>query len=100
MEFLHLNESQNIPDDPSNKLMDDTGTLISSRHENVWTNGHHRNRQSLAPTQIPGCRTFTYAQSIPTKCKRSKFNAHRRQEVATVRRLGACLRCRGLKMSV
>ncbi len=49
---------------------------------------------------IPGCLTIKSAEAQGPKTKRSKFQPGRREEVAKIRRIGACLRCRQLKIPV
>ena len=57
-------------------------------------------RKRRAPMDIPGCATLhTKIDEIP-KSKRRKFEPKRRTEVAKVRKCGACMRCKQLKISV
>ena len=49
---------------------------------------------------IPGCLTIKSSEAQGPKSKRSKFQPERKKEVAKTRRIGACLRCRQLKISV
>ena len=49
---------------------------------------------------IPGFLTLEFPNDGPLKSKRSKFDTQGREKVASVRRKGACLRCRVLKISV
>ncbi len=49
---------------------------------------------------IPGCLTITSTEAQGSRSKRSKFQPERRGEVAKIRKIGACLRCRQLKISV
>ena len=53
-----------------------------------------------APDAIPGCLTIQPTEAQGPKTKRSKFQLERKKEVAKIRRIGACLRCRQLKISV
>ena len=41
-----------------------------------------------------------FAEAPGPKLKRSKFQPERKKEVAKIRIIGACLRCRQLKISV
>lgn len=50
--------------------------------------------------QIPGCSTLSFGSSVKPKRKRAKFDIKAREKVATVRKKGACLRCRALKIPV
>jgi hypothetical protein len=51
---------------------------------------------------IPGalCFSFTNGPSEPKKAKRSTFTADRKEEVAGVRKVGACFRCQLMKIPV
>ena len=60
-----------------------------------------RKRKSRTPPDaIPGCLTIQPTEAQGPKTKRSKFQLERKKEVAKIRRIGACLRCRQLKISV
>lgn len=50
--------------------------------------------------KVPGCSVLSLTDGAKVRRRRSKFDLVRRQQVATIRRLGACLRCRTLKISV
>ena len=58
-----------------------------------------RKRRKLLDT-IPGCSTMESAEAQGPKSKRSRFQPERKKEVAKIRTIGACLRCRQLKISV
>ena len=49
---------------------------------------------------LPGTSTFCVASNAEPKPKRVKFEPERRIEVARIRKRGACLRCRVLKIAV
>ena len=51
-------------------------------------------------SKIPGCSTFSLKHRAMIGSRRSHFSLARRQEVAKVRLLGACLRCRSMKIAV
>ena len=57
-------------------------------------------RKRKAPDTIPGCLTMKSTEAQSPKLKRSKFQPERKEEVAKIRRIGACLRCRHLKIPV
>ena len=60
-----------------------------------------RKRKRRKPLDnIPGCSTMEFAEAPGPKLKRSKFQPERKKEVAKIRLIGACLRCRQLKISV
>ena len=59
-----------------------------------------RKRRRQSSEAIPGCLTIKPSEAQGPKSKRSKFQPERKKEVATTRRIGACLRCRQLKISV
>ena len=46
------------------------------------------------------CSKISLGQPVNTKRKRSKFDEQTRKKVATIRKKGACLRCRALKLPV
>ena len=50
--------------------------------------------------QIPGCSTFHIKDLNAKKPVRSNYKVLDRQRVARVRQLGACLRCKAMKISV
>lgn len=57
-------------------------------------------KRKNATNDIPGCFTLQLANpSEPTR-KRAKFEDQGRKKVAKVRRRGACMRCRVLKIPV
>ena len=49
---------------------------------------------------LPGTSTFRVASNVEPKPKRGKFEPERRMEVAHIRKRGACLRCRIMKLAV
>lgn len=57
-----------------------------------------RPRQSRQP--VPGFSSNSLNNIVQTKRKRAKFAIKAREKVAAVRKKGACLRCRILKLSV
>ena len=57
-------------------------------------------KKRKAADAIPGCTTIKSTETQGSKSKRSKFQPQRKKEVAKTRRIGACLRCRQLKISV
>ena len=60
-----------------------------------------RKRKRRKPLDsIPGCSTMEFAEAPGPKLIRSKFQPERKKEVAKIRLIGACLRCRQLKISV
>lgn len=100
MEFLWFDKWQGVLNEYNGILDDGNESPNSGCHDPVSQPNAQRNQPSpVAQTQFPGYMTFSLANPMPIRPKRSKFNAHRRQEVAQIRRLGACLRCRGLKIS-
>lgn len=58
-----------------------------------------QSRKRRAPTNIPGCTTLNLDVIDAPKWKRRKFEPKRRTEVAKVRKLGACMRCKQMKIS-
>lgn len=50
--------------------------------------------------RIPGCSTLPLGKAAKAKRKRKKFDSKLCEKVATVRKKGACLRCRILKVPV
>lgn len=50
--------------------------------------------------RIPGCSTLPLGKTAKAKRKRKKFDSKLREKVATIRKKGACLRCRILKVPV
>ena len=57
-------------------------------------------KRPAAPDAIPGLLTLVPTNSAAPKSKRAKFEPNRRHEVANIRKIGACIRCRQLKISV
>ena len=57
-------------------------------------------RRSKMQSKIPGCSTLSLKHRAMIGSGRARFIPARRQEVAKVRRLGACLRCRSKKIAV
>jgi hypothetical protein len=57
-------------------------------------------QQSRKRKGIPGCSTLSLSSTATPKSKRAKFEPKRKNEVANVRKVGACFRCRQLKISV
>ena len=57
-----------------------------------------RPRKSLQP--IPRCSSNSLIDLVKAKRKRAKFSINAREKVAAVRKKGACLRCRALKLPV
>ncbi|KAL2038935.1 hypothetical protein N7G274_008275 [Stereocaulon virgatum] len=68
------------------------GHVASSHAES----NHHQTRKR---TGIPGCSTLSLSSTATSKSKRAKFEPKRKREVANVRKIGACFRCRLLKIS-
>ncbi|CAD6577888.1 MAG: hypothetical protein ASARMPRED_008441 [Alectoria sarmentosa] len=56
-------------------------------------------RKAVDNARRISCRTVPSVTSIVPKPKRAKFEPRRRQEVANVRKKGACMRCRIKKLS-
>ena len=50
--------------------------------------------------KLPGCSVFDSAAPEEPRVSRAKFKEDRREEVALIRKRGACLRCRYLKLPV
>ena len=59
-----------------------------------------KRKRRVAPQAIPGCLTLSLADTATPKPKRAKFESKRKDEVASVRKIGACFRCKQLKISV
>lgn len=59
-----------------------------------------KRKRRVAPQTIPGCLTLSLADTTSRKPKRAKFESKRKDEVANVRKVGACFRCKQLKISV
>ena len=87
----------------------DCGTVfqldeLQVEHESVVTPAPreaHTNQidpYSYHPT--PGCSTLDFENVAKSKRKRAKFEIKAREKVAAVRKKGACLRCRALKVPV
>ena len=49
---------------------------------------------------IPGCLSISLSDLAKANRKRAKFSIKAREKVAAVRKKGACLRCRALKLPV
>ena len=64
------------------------------------TQKKRKRERRKAPDAIPGCLTLQPSEAQGPKPKRSKYQLERKEEVAKMRRIGACLRCRQLKISV
>ena len=83
-------------------LSQSKGFLLSreTSDQSQKTLAQPQRRKRRAPISIPGCVTFnTEIDKIP-KSKRRKFELTRRTEVAKVRKRGACIRCKQMKISV
>ena len=76
----------------------DLGNDISGPNPLTQTQPKRKRRKLLDAT--PGCSTMQSAEAQGPKSKRSKFQPERKKEVAKIRTIGACLRCRQLKISV
>ena len=57
-------------------------------------------RRLKRQSKIPGCSTLSLTHRATIGSGRARYILTRRQEVAKVRRLGACLRCRSKKIAV
>ena len=57
-------------------------------------------KRSASSANIPGCSTLVLDRAGSAKPKRAKFSAEGRAKVASVRKKGACMRCRQNKISV
>ncbi len=96
--------------DPSNAAFDNIETQsgkiteypeqLPEPADNAVARATAKSKKNDSPLDLPGCSSFSIARSDSTKPKRAKFPQQRRKEVAEVRGLGACLRCRYLKVSV
>ena len=64
------------------------------------TQTQRKRKRRKSSEAIPGCLTIKPFEAQGPKLKRSKFQPERKKEVAKTRRIGACLRCRQLKISV
>ena len=64
------------------------------------TQNKRKRKSRKPPDAIPGCLTIQPTEAQGPKPKRSKYQLGRKEEVAKMRRIGACLRCRQLKISV
>ena len=58
-----------------------------------------RRRKRGTPVDLPGRATLNLEINEISKSKRRKFEPKRRMEVAKVRKLGACMRCKQMKIS-
>ena len=67
---------------------------------NPFTQTQRKRKRRKPLDAIPGCSTMESAEAQGPKIKRSKFQPERKKEVAKVRIVGACLRCRQLRISV
>lgn len=67
---------------------------------NPFTQTQRKRKRRKLLDAIPGCSTMESAEAQGPKSKRSKFQPERKKEVAKIRTIGACLRCRQLKISV
>ena len=65
-----------------------------------WEQSLPEPKRSRKQSRIPGSTTFSLNKSATAIRRRSQFNSTRRQEVAQVRHVGACLRCRSMKIAV
>ena len=57
-------------------------------------------KSSTTARDLPGTSTFSLASGVEPKRKRAKFEPERRIQVAHIRKRGACLRCRLMKIAV
>ena len=64
------------------------------------TQKKRKSKGHKSPDTIPGCLTIRSTEAEGPKKKRSKFPLGRKEEVAKIRIIGACLRCKQLKISV
>ena len=62
--------------------------------------GAGKRKSADSPSTFQGCSAFPVGVQVLPKLKRAKFRSERREQVAEVRRKGACLRCKCLKISV
>lgn len=88
------NHADETPQDRGSDLVNDTPG------PNPFTQTQRNCKRRKPLDAIPGCSTMEYAEPQGPKLKRSKFQPERKKEVAKVRIIGACLRCRQLKISV
>lgn len=58
------------------------------------------NKKRPTRAKIPGCSVLSLPDRTSAKPKRAKFDRRRRREVARVRHIGACLRCKAMRISV
>ena len=82
-------------------LSQSKGCLLSrgASDQSQKTLDQPQRRKRRSPRDIPGCATLnTEIDKIP-KSKRRKFELKRRTEVAKVRKRGACIRCKQMKIS-
>lgn len=59
-----------------------------------------RHRKLKRQPKIPDYSTLSLTDQAMIGSRRSRFSLARKQEVAKVRRLGSCLRCRSMKIAV
>ena len=83
-----LSQSNGFP--PSREASDQTQKTLTQPQR----------RKRRAPINIPGCATLNTEIDKFPKSKRRKFELKRRTEVAKVRKHGACIRCKQMKISV
>lgn len=80
----------------SHRLVEEEGSAAEQPYEKPASESERLKRGS----KIPGCSTLSLDYRARTGSRRSCFSPARRQEVAKVRHLGACLRCRSMKIAV
>ena len=88
------NHTDAISQDREPDLVNDTSD------PNPFTQMQRKRKRRKPLDAIPGCSTMESAEAQGPKLKRSKFQPERKKEVAKIRIIGACLRCRQLKISV
>lgn len=74
-------------------LLEHTAASISPDHP-------QRKRKVESIHNIPGLSAFHAENTQESRRKRSKFDEKRREEIASIRKRGACIRCRYNKLPV
>ena len=95
----HISDNQEWYPDPTHQPQEPTPVDDITGLDPFPQTKRKRKRRKHSEA-IPGCLIINSTEAQGPKLKRSKFQPGRKEEVAKIRRIGACLRCRQLKISV
>ena len=86
----------------SGQTFEENGLPLDQNHVGPDLASHaprKRHKAHMAP-HVPGCSKLVFSEVASQNRKRARFDQRGREKVALVRKKGACMRCRILKIPV